>query len=385
MTFSKFQYSGDQFGYYTVGKTFKTYSKLLAIEEMQRTGIHLEWHFNKEQYGQHDWTVEPTQSIDELYRQRAQEIRDNYDYIVLWYGGGPDAWCMLNTFLKYNIKIDEIAHFTSYEADKDKLSVINKEVFFTAIPTTEQIIDSHPWIQHRIVDISEIISKIYLRDDVKWDYIYNIKGIMSANSLARSYIREYVDDYKHIIDSGKRMCFLWGTEKPRLKQFDGKWHTCFIDVFSETNLRLQSMWDQGYFDEWFYWAPSTAALIAKQSHLLLKVLNTQSPDSAWFSNISGAHLPQHRVTGKYLRNDIYHTLIYPGWDPSTIVAPKPHNLLLSERDDWFWKQNIQTTEAVRNATGGINEMISRVGNYWLNDSKDLTRGIKGCINTYALE
>ena len=69
-------YSGDQFGYYTVGPAFKTYSKLQAIEEMQRTGIHLEWHFNREKYSKYDWTTEPTESLDELYRRRAQQIRD---------------------------------------------------------------------------------------------------------------------------------------------------------------------------------------------------------------------------------------------------------------------------------------------------------------------
>ena len=77
-------YSGDQFGYYTVGDKFKTYSKLEAIEEMARTGIHLEWHFNKPYYESFDWKKEPAESLDELYRRRAQEIRDRYDYIVLW-------------------------------------------------------------------------------------------------------------------------------------------------------------------------------------------------------------------------------------------------------------------------------------------------------------
>lgn len=376
-------YTGDQFGYYTVGPDFKTYSKLLAIEEMQRTGIHLDWHFNKDTYGKFDWTKEPTESLDELYRRRAQQIRDQYDYVVLWYSGGADSWCMLDTFLKHNIKIDEIAHFVSYEADSNKNSVLHEEIFCTAIPKTKEILEKHPEIKQRVVDISQIINDIYLRPDVKFDYIYNIKGIMSANSLARSYIREYVDDYKQIIDSGKKMCFLWGAEKPRLKVFNNKWHVCFLDVFSETNLRLQSMADSGYFDEWFYWGADTAPIVAKQSHILMKILNNEDAESSWFSNVSGAHLPQHKTSGKYLRNDIYHTMIYPGWDPNTIVAPKPQNLLLSERDNWFWKQ--QTSESVRNARGGIDQMMSRVGDYWLNNPTDLTRGIKGCINTYPLE
>ena len=355
-----------------------------AIEEMQRTGTHFEWNFNQSQYSVYDWTKEPTETLDELYRRRAQHIRDSYDYIVLWYSGGADSWCMLDTFLRHGIKIDEIGQIHSYEADRDRHSVFNEEIFYTAVPETEKIIQQHPYIKHRIVDISHIINDMYLRPDVKYDYIYNIKGIASANSLARSYIREYVDDYKKIIDSGKRMCFIWGAEKPRLKLIDGRYHTCFIDVFSETNLRLQSMAGQGYYDEWFFWAPDTAPIVAKQSHILLNILKQTPADSDWLSNISGAHLPQTK-TGKYLRNDIYHTMIYPGWDPGTLVAPKPQNLLLSERDNWFWNQNVDTTESVRNAQGGLKELIKRVGKYWINDTADLTRGIKGCINSYPLE
>jgi hypothetical protein len=382
---SEFNYSGDQFGYYTVGGTFKTYSKLLAIEEMQRTGIHLEWQFNKEEYSKFDWTKEPTESLDELYRRRAQEIRDKYDYIVLWYSGGPDSWAMLNAFESNNIKIDEIANFISYEAEGEKNTVMNEEIFVTAIPHLEKILEKQKDIKHRVVDISKIISEIYLRPEVKFEYIYNIKGIMSVNSLARSYIREYVDDYKRIMDSGKRMCFLWGAEKPRISRFNGKYHTCFIDVFSETNLRLQSLSGQGYFDEWFYWSPSSAPIVAKQSHMLMNVVKTESTNSgsSWLVDKKWAHSPQS-PNGKYLRNDIYHTLIYPGWNPTTVVAPKPLNLLLSERDNWFWKQGMHN-DAVRNAHNGITEMIKRVGEYWVNDINDHSRGIKGCINTYALE
>lgn len=374
-------YSGDQFGFYTVGTNFKTYSKLLAIEEMQRTGIHLEWHFNEHIFKNYNWKLEPSQSLEQLYKERAQRIRDSYDYIVLWYSGGADSRCMLEAFVSNDIKVDEIANFVSYDADKDKHSVLNEEIFFNAVHHINEIKELYPDIKHRVVDISQIISDIYLRPDVKFEHIYNIKGIMSANSLARSYIREYVNDYKSIIDSGKRMCFLWGAEKPRLLKINGSWNTCFLDVFSETNLRLQTMDKVGYFDEWFFWAPDAASIVAKQSHLLMKAMQAAETVPEMLSSVSGAHLPKSD-NGLYLKNNIYHSLIYPGWRSDLVVAPKPQNLLLSERDNWFWSQN---TEAVKNASNGVKEMIRRVGAYWVNDVNDYTRGIKGCINCYALE
>jgi len=379
-------YSGDQFGYYTVGSAFKTYSKLLAIEEMRRTGLALQWHFNQDQYRAYDWTQEPTETLDELYRRRAQQIRDSYDYIVVWYSGGSDSWCVLDSFLKNDIKIDEIAHCHSLAADSNKHSVFNEEIFYTAIPTTQKILERYPDIKHRVVDLSEIINKIYLRPDVKFDYIYNIKSRASANSLARSYMREYIDDYRRLIDSGKRVCFIWGVDKPQLKIIDGKYHIVFSDEFSETNLRLQSLTDQGYYDEWFFWAPDTAPIVAKQSHILLRILDQETDTSPWLIDKSVDRSgPQSRNTGKFLRSDIFHSVIYPGWDPSTLVAPKPQNLLLSERDNWFWNQNAETTESVRNAQGGLKELFKRLGNDWFKDPAKLAFGIKFCSNNYSLE
>lgn len=377
-------YSGDQFGFYTVGASFKTYSKLLAIEEMQRTGKHLEWHFNKEIYSQFNWKVEPVDSLTELYRRRAQSIRDQYDYIVLWFSGGADSRCMLDAFTDNDIKVDEVASFIGYDGDQNKHSVLNEEIFFNAVPHINNIKQKQPDILHRIVDITKIISEIYLRPDVKFDYIYNIKGIMSANSLARAYIREYVDDYKKIIDSGKRMCFVWGTEKPRIAKINGAWNTCFLDLFSETNLRLQSLGSQGYFDEWFFWSPESAPMVAKQCHVLAKAMKSAETHNEMLSTIGGGHLPKSD-NGLFLRNDIYHSLIYPGWDSGLIVAPKPQNLLLSERDNWFWNQSPETNPAVMYALGGIQEMVKRIGPYWFNTPSDFAKGIKGCRNCYPLE
>lgn len=54
-----------------------------------------------------NWT-EPTETFKELCKQRAQQIRDSYDYIILSFSGGSDSTTVLNTFLENNIYIDEI-------------------------------------------------------------------------------------------------------------------------------------------------------------------------------------------------------------------------------------------------------------------------------------
>jgi hypothetical protein len=80
----------DKLGVYRVGD-LKFYSKLQAIEMSTKTGIHLHWDFNEAVFDSYDWTVEPKDSLVELYRQRAQQLRNKYDYIILAYSGGADS------------------------------------------------------------------------------------------------------------------------------------------------------------------------------------------------------------------------------------------------------------------------------------------------------
>jgi hypothetical protein len=188
--------SGDQFGYYSVGD-IKTDSKFEAIEMHARTGQHFNWHFNQFYYGMHNWLAEPAEPLKELYRQRAQEIRDQYDYVVLFYSGGADSWQVLNAFVENDIKIDEIVHCHNYKAVNSKSDyTMTEEIFFTAIPAVEKLLERYPHIKHRVIDISDTVDRLLERPDIKFDYAYLGKGLWSLNALARSYIRDDIEDYK---------------------------------------------------------------------------------------------------------------------------------------------------------------------------------------------
>lgn len=345
----------------------------------------MEWNFNKQYYSNFDWTQEPAESIQELYRRRAQDIRDRYDYVVIWYSGGPDSWNILNTFLKNDIKIDEIAHFMGYDGDKDKRSALNEEIFYTAIPTTQKILEQYPDIRHRVVDLSHIYPDLFSRPDIATEFLYSIKAVASANSFARSYMREYVKDYKDIINSGKRMCFIWGTEKPRLLHLNGKFHAMFLDFPSETHSRLQGLDSTGYFDEWFYWAPETAHMVAKQCHMIMKLYKNETADSHYMTNRATHYVCASPTTGKFLNKDIYHTLIYPGWDVNTLVGPKPANLLVANRDNWFIYSGKDTHQSVYNYQSALKAVIDKFGPAWFNDANQPSKGILGCRNIYPLE
>ena len=72
-------------------------------------------------------------------------------------------------------------------------------------------------------------------------------------------------------------------------------------------------------------------------------------------------------------------------DPATLVAEKPKNILISDRADWFWKSSPDLIPSLRYARGGLRDLVTRLGPYWMNNPKKLSKGIKGCVNTYPLE
>jgi hypothetical protein len=381
-------YDMDKFGYYRVGE-LKTYSKLEAVELHARAGHHPNWIFNETVFSSYNWQVEPQESLLQLYKQRAEQIRKKYDYLVLMYSGGSDSSNILDTFVNNNIKLDECASFWAQGADKDFTSHFSTEVAQVAIPRMASL----PYIPHRLLDLSEIMNQVYTNNDVKFDWIYFMNTYFSPNNYVRSHLRRLIPAYKKLIDSGKSVCFIWGAEKPRLHQVDGKYCVRFQDLVDN----VVSPWQQqnpvdGEFDELFYWSPEFVTGLIKQSHVIMRYLKQAPIDPVNFSSTS-----QRYNYGSTVRNgqtwhltaDGINQLLYPSWDIKTISVGKPRSPVWSNRDDWFFK-TIGWSEAGRNFLNGITKLDQVLSNsldgYWKNDQEDIVKGVKGCLSRpYFLE
>ena len=347
----------DKFGFYQVGD-YKTYSKLETLELAKHTGTKATWNFNQEVFGKVNWQVEPPGDLDYWYNIRAQQIRNKYDYIVLWFSGGADSHNVLNTFVKNNIFIDEIAQYHCLEGSQgDKKNMMNEEVFETSGPITTRLIENNPTYKntvHRMVDISEIIAKVNIIDSNKWDYFYKVNTYLSPGAIARSYIREFTPAYQQLINAGKKVCFLWSLEKPSVTKEDHHWKFSFKDGFDHTvSARYQMLNRDWEHDEFFYWSPDLPELVVKQAHVVKKYLEKISDkDVDNYHVLHGRPLiDSHGVNtnqvdynavvvnhGKTftLTNSGLHRLIYTDWNPNLIVSGKPASLIFNQRDQWFF-------------------------------------------------
>jgi hypothetical protein len=328
----------DKFGYYTAGN-LKFFRKLEAIEYELKTGEEFHWNFNDEVYSCHDWTVEPTETLEELYRQRAQELRDRYDYLVLYYSGGADSNNILQTCLKYKIRIDEIVSYVNYSATGDKFNFMNGEIFNVAAVKHQEALVHQPWIKHRVIDLCQHIVDYFNQPDIKFDWIYDMRSIFNPNCAVHQDMKLTVPEWKQMFDIGKRVGFIYGCDKPRLVKENGKFYFYFVDLLDNSvSGRVQSLDRPWEFNELFYWDPACVKMIIKQAHVLKRFLNSV-PLTDTAITTDPQYLIQIKVdddVDHWLKMDAVHSLIYPFWTP-TPYQIKASNLILTPRDQWFFE------------------------------------------------
>ena len=351
--------SKDQFGYYLCGN-YKTYSKIDALEHAHLFNTPVKWIFNDDAFSTHPWHIDPQIDLKRLYKKRAQQIREKYDYIVVWYSGGVDSFTVLNSFRENGIHVDEIAQWHCHEGEKTWDSFLNKEVKEVAIPQAQEFLTDMPHTKHRIIDLTSIIQTVFAEDDNHLNFIYYGNHAFGPHHLARSYLREKIPDWAKIIASGKKLCFVYGSEKPAVKydEANNKFFVEFLDIVDGcVGPRTQMLNRPQEHDELFYWSPDGMDLMARQAHIIVNYMRNPPPhelDSIyltrdpWESRFGpdGKYLQyrtQNRTSIKidnkihYLTVAGLNRLVYPDWKPDTFSLGKNIGYIFGPRDRWWWQ------------------------------------------------
>jgi hypothetical protein len=372
----------DKLGVYQVGD-LKFHSKLEAIEMHAKTGIHPHWDFNEAVFSSYDWTIEPSENILELYRQRAQQLRDEYDYIALFWSGGADSETVLQSFIDNDIKLDEIVTYSNYAATGDRKDFLNAEVFEVSVPRAEEVKQQCPWMVHRVIDISQNTFDVFQED--KFDWIYNMNMFFTPNHIARDGLHKKIKDWADIINSGKKFCVLWGHDKPRIIHEDNRFSFRFIDLIDNGPNVKGIAGTNPYTDELFYWSPDLPKIVIKQSHLIKNYM-TLFPDSMHISTTS-SDLAYRTINNKkhWLSNHGVHSVIYPKWKTDTFTVGKPPSIIVSPRDSWFF--NVEDSNLSKQIWKmGVDKLFKMLPDYWKNNPSNISAGLKACWSKdYYLE
>ena len=80
-------------------------NRVHAVKYSIDTGKKVYLHYYDEIYTKLNWKIEPPEPIEYYYKEQAQRIRDQYDYLILCYSGGYDSTNILETYHFNNIKL----------------------------------------------------------------------------------------------------------------------------------------------------------------------------------------------------------------------------------------------------------------------------------------
>jgi hypothetical protein len=381
-------YERDKFGFYRVGN-LKFYSKIEAIEIHTKTGIHPHWDFNESVFSMYDWTKEPTESLEELYRQRAQQLREKYDYLVLWYSSGADSDNILKSFLDNNIPLDEVASFVNDEGTHDKDNYyMNGEIYNIAHKVVSGYKEKFPDLIHRIVDLCKPVVDFFSTPGEVLDWRYQMNCMFNPNATMRGKLYRYVKEWQDLKNSGKKIGFIWGIDKPRLGLENNRYYVKFLDVVDNAvNPEWQMNRDPGDFNELFYWTPDMPELVIKQAHTIKKFLRSDIEGGDYLRNEASHLAYKIKPDGKklWLTTLGVNYLIYPKYHFDPLNEFKPSSLFWTQRDQWFYNIGKSDT-SYTNWQSALSSMWKDVPDYWKNDPTDPSRAFKGCVSKpYFLE
>ena len=163
----------------------------------------------------------------------------------------------------------------------------------------------------------------------------------NANGPSREGLPLKIKEWADMINQGKKLCILWGKDKPRIVHVNNKFAFRFIDIIDECATVKSMAGNQPYTDEFFYWTPDKPELLIKQAHLIKNYLNQPNLESLPFVSLTKSDLAYKEINGKkyWLNNHGVHSIIYPNWDISTYSSGKIASVIFSDRDHWFFNSN----------------------------------------------
>ena len=282
--------SNPYFNYYSFeSKTCIT--KLYATYAAAHNTDKVKWHLPNIETALEQLQLldEPKESLQTLYLTRAQQLRHEYDYLILLYSGGSDSHNILETFMLNDIFIDEILILDQFDHSfRSKLEDQNFEFLhqnayeaeLCAIPLARYFIETYsPKTKLTIVDNSFGIHANYWANLQEKSMYQNLKSSGTLGMIGKTPVRIkdlnlYNSAWKKTKEN-KKVAHIWGRDKVVIRYDDIGFFIAFVDsTFTDyidvyTPLTVENLPQD---IEFFYTHPTTVKMIIKQAHLIMNNL-----------------------------------------------------------------------------------------------------------------
>lgn len=367
-------------GYYTVGNiTFR--NVVHAILYASKTKQEISWTFNDFEYGNHDWTTEPIESLDTLYALRAKELREKYDYIAICYTGGSDSHNALMSFLNNGLHVDEVISVPNHKAknnlitidgsNKSANSALFNEYEFQTLPRLNEISVNYPNIKITNLDLTEHLLNRYERfGDGSW--VMEGTGWLGPTPSGRWDISK-IPEFRKTLETNKKICYIVGVEKPRCVIKDDNWFLIFNDKathFGPDHSQLPDFPNTNL--EFFYWGNSIVStrLMTKQAFILKRFVEARPDLYPYFD------YPLKTDKVMKVHEPIMRQLLYPVWrEDLYFQAEKPIQDWTTEYDDWFFKhKELKKHQDIWK--DGIKHVVNQAKDFVMFDEQNKPIGLK---------
>lgn len=326
----------DKLGFYRVG--FKKFTnKTLALMESYKTGYKTEWIFNDSVYSNINWSTPINESLLSIYKRRAEQLRANYDYLVLYFSGGADSINILHAFIDNNIYLDEIVmqlpeparqQFAEGDTSNGNLYA---EIEYSAIPHLNKFKDKlNPSTKVRYQDFAKPVIELLSKDD--WFDTNPMGTNICISGIGRQVAQVTEKHILELCDKGLRIGQVLGVDKP-LVYFDGTdYYAYFSDVSAmhapPTGLNQSEVFQNYYHTEFFYWTPDMPEIVVKQAQEIKRYCDIDDFARMKMKLSLERHISEFK--------SILHPIIYPSHVTTGLQTEKPTSNIVRPMDQWFW-------------------------------------------------
>ena len=352
-------------GYYILDNEiyYNKYQALLKAATMPDTTMSLNndpvrWIFNDHSFIKYPWHIEPEESIRELYKQRAQQLRDQYDYIRVEASGGADSTTVIFSFLLNGIHLDEVvfrypekggSKYASNDPWDTSCENTLSEWEFAAKPLFQWISTHYPNTKITFHDYSDDMLGTYETLDESW--VFRTRHYLQPGHCFK-HTNVGLIDHRYAADTGLKIAVVYGTDKPKIAIKDGKFFLYFIDTFANHNNPEMGEYTN-ITSEFFYWTPDFPQLMAKQAHITKNWFSM--PENNKFHRI--INWPCNDAINRSLYEQLVKAIVYPDYDQNTFQTQKPTNNIYNEMDAWF-HQNFTGTKLYGVWNAGIQYLVN---------------------------
>jgi hypothetical protein len=306
---------------------FFYYDKEDNIYDTQLDAIHFgkecTFYFHEDVYDKVDWSQEPIESLDEIYKRRAAYIRDTNEHVMLCYSGGEDSTKVLETFYYNNIHIDEILVVGAFSQDSYYGSDENHngDIYHNVYPTLKKlglkntkitVVDYTKWFDNpNNFTLIRRYGKDWAKHTGAWKSIHNLFWYDLCRFLPNDKQTAYVmGSDKNCISN---VINLEKTNRPFVS-FNDIQFTDYGCNYKDTNYTRVNFHNDTH--------ETSINLIRKQVHTMLKVLTTYekfNQEQIYFAN----------------QEEIYKKVIYDLKNPLAYQSKKSTISSLSARDKFI--------------------------------------------------